>query len=255
MRPLHMLVFLTPLVMAYELGSIFFLTDPAAGVQRSVEAYKLFGQFFHLFGLAGVFLPGVALAAVLVIWHLMVRDRWSVHWKTIGGMLLESLLWTLPLLVLAAATNHSRGMFQAGAMVTEMPVLAGAGGGSGGGNGIHALPLMARLTIGVGAGIYEEMLFRLVGLALLHFILVDLIGTTERVGTSIAVVLGALAFALYHRPELPAEWSKFLFFALSGVFLGTVYMMRGFGIAVGTHALYDVLVLVIFPLFQSGPER
>lgn len=243
-----MLVFLTPLVVAYELGTIFFLTDSAAGVQRSVEAYKLFGQFFHLFGLAGVFLPGVAMAVVLIIWHLMVKDRWAVQWKTIGGMLLESMLWTLPLLVLAAVTSHTRGMFQPAASMSVDDAASALASSS----GIQNLPLMARLTIAVGAGLYEEMLFRLVGLALLHFILVDLIGTSERLGMVIAVTLGALAFALYHRPVLPDEWAKMLFFTLSGVFLGTVYMMRGFGIAVGTHALYDVLVLVIFPLFEAS---
>lgn len=240
-----MLVFLAPLIAMYELGSIFFLTDTAAGVQRSVEAYKLFGQFFHLFGLAGVYLPGVALAAVLIIWHFMVKDRWSIEWRTIAGMFAESLAWTLPLLVLAAVTDHTRGIWHAAAAVSDTP-LAGTA------SGIHDLPLMTRLTIAIGAGLYEEMLFRLVGLALLHFILVDLIAAPPKLGMAISVVLAALAFSLYHRPDLPGEWTKFLFFMLSGVFLGAVYMMRGFGVVVGTHALYDILVLVVFPSFQTG---
>lgn len=244
-----MLVFLAPLIAMYELGSIFFLTDTAAGVQRSVEAYKLFGQFFHLFGLAGVYLPGVALAAVLIIWHFMVKDRWTIQWRTIGGMFAESLAWTLPLLVLAAATDHTRSVWHAAARTIETPLATGLASPGG---GIHDLPLMTRLTIAIGAGIYEEMLFRLVGLALLHFILVDLIATPPKVGMSISVLLAALAFSLYHRPDLPAEWPKFLFFTLSGVYLGAVYMMRGFGIVVGTHAMYDILVLVVFPTFQGG---
>lgn len=253
MRPLHMLVFLTPLVLVYELGTVFFLTDAAAGVQRSVEAHKLFGQFFHLFGLAGVFLPGVALASVLVIWHFMLRDRWTIDWRTIAGMFVESLMWTLPLLVLAAVADHSRGAFRPAAV---LEALAGAGNAAGGvGGGLQDLPLMTRLTIAIGAGLYEEMLFRLVGLALLHFILVDLIAAPPRSGMVIAVVLAALGFALYHRPVLPDEWGKMLFYTLSGLFLGAVYTMRGFGIAVGTHALYDIMVLVVFPSLQAGASE
>lgn len=251
MRPLHMLVFLLPILIAYEAGSILYLTDRAAGVQRSVEAYKIFGDFFHVFGLAGVFLPGVALVTVLVTWHIMIKDRWRLDLSTLAGMLAESIAWTLPLLVLAAASDHARaaaGVFGLSSHTSVFP-FALAGGSVGGaiGDPVHDLPLMARVTIAIGAGLYEEMLFRLVGMALLHFILVDLIAAPPRWGMAIAIVLSALAFAVYHRPELPAEWPRFVFYTLSGIYLGTVYLMRGFGITVGTHAMYDILVLVVFP--------
>lgn len=240
MRPLHMLAFLAPLVIAYEIGSIFALTDTAAGIQRSVEAYKVFADFFHVFGLVGLFLPGVALVTVLLVWHAMVRDRWAIDPRTLAGMGVESLAWTLPLLVLAAAADYSQ---QQPAPVPPQALAAVQETGA----ALHHLPLAARLTVAIGAGLYEEMLFRLVGIALLHFILVDLIGLGQRWGISLAVGLAALAFALYHRPDLPQEWPTFLFFIISGIYLGAVYSMRGFGIAVGTHALYDVIVLVVFP--------
>jgi membrane protease YdiL (CAAX protease family) len=239
LRPLHMLVFLLPLVAAYELGSLLFLTDPAAGIQRSVEAYRLLGDFFHAFGIVGLFLPGIALVAVLLTWHLMLKDRWRVELSTLAGMLLESIAWTIPLLVLAAITDHARSLALAAAGTSGEP--------------LGDLSVMSRLAIAIGAGLYEEMLFRLVGIALLHVILVDLIQMPKRVGAATAIVLSALAFAIYHRPDLPSEWGKLLFFTLSGIYLGTVYTMRGFGIVVGTHAMYDILVLVIFPALRSGP--
>ena len=58
----------------------------------------------------------------------------------------------------------------------------------------------------------------------------------------------AIAFAVYHQPTHPTEWATY---TLSGVYLGTVYVMRGFGIVVGTHALYDVLVLAVGPAISS----
>lgn len=233
MRPLHILVFLLPLLIAYEIGSILYLRNDA-GAHLSVSAYRLFGDFFKVFGLAGAFLPGVALVVVFMVWHIMARDRWSLDWRTLGGMAAESVAWTMPLLVLAAAMNHARSMAEMYTLAAGDPV------------GLKSLPLGASLTIAVGAGLYEEMLFRLVGLALLHFILVDLIGLAERWGFAVAIVLTSLAFALYHGYTLPAEWVKFLFATLAGIYFGTVYVMRGFGIVVATHALYDVLVLVVF---------
>jgi membrane protease YdiL (CAAX protease family) len=232
MRPLHVLVFLLPLLIAYEIGSILYLRD-SAGAHMSVSAYRLFGDFFKVFGLAGAFLPGVALVVVFMVWHVMVRDRWTIDWRTLGGMAAESVAWNMPLLVLAAAMNHARSMAGLYALAADA-------------TSFETLPTGARLTIAVGAGLYEEMLFRLVGLALLHFILVDLIGMSARWGFAIAILLTSLAFAVYHQPRLPEQWPLLLFATTAGIYFGTVYVMRGFGIVVATHALYDVLVLVVF---------
>lgn len=238
MRPLHVLVFLLPLLAAYEIGSVLYLSDMKSGVMQSVRAYRLFDDFFQVFGLAGAALPGIALVTVLVVWHVLARDRWRIDGETLAGMFIESFAWTLPLLVLAATVAH------AGAS-TKLGFAAGDAGRQS--VSIAQLQLMARATISVGAGLYEEMLFRLVALAVLHFVLVDIIGLTHRWGYAIGILISALGFAFYHTPTLPAEWAYFVFTLIAGVYFGTVYVMRGFGVVVMTHAIYDVLVLVVFP--------
>ncbi|MFN7022143.1 MAG: type II CAAX prenyl endopeptidase Rce1 family protein, partial [Phycisphaerales bacterium] len=114
-----------------------------------------------------------------------------------------------------------------------------------GANGLGQQPLGAGLTLAVGAGLYEEMLFRLVGLAVLHFILADLIGLPARWAAAGAVLLSAIAFAVYHQPPL-TDYGAIIFYILSGIYLGAIYVLRGFGIAVGTHAMYDVLIVLFF---------
>ncbi len=233
MRPLHVLVFLLPLVLAYELGSFLYLSD-IHGKQWSVSAQRMFADFFHAFGLVGAGLPGIALIVVFLTWHIMIKDRWKVDPNTLGGMFLESIAWTLPLLVLSATIVHAQ---------RAMGVPSGGGGTSlVDPTPTNELSAMARFTISIGAGLYEEMLFRLVGLALLHFVLVDLIGLTARWAYPIAVFLCALAFALYHQNN---DTSLLIYQTLAGIYFGTVYLMRGFGIVVGTHAIFDVLALVI----------
>lgn len=241
MRPLHVLVFLLPLIVAYEIGSIIFLTDPTAGVQKVVEARRILDDFFTIFGVFGFFIPGFAMVTVLVVWHVMTRDPWDIRGKTLGGMFAECVAWTLPILVLAAANNHAKQAMasapldgaQLAALAQTTPVA------------LDQLHTGALLTIAIGAGLYEEMLFRLVGLALLHFILRDLIQFPEKWASGLAITLSALAFAAYHRPDLPAQWPDFLFYSLAGVYLGIVYVLRGFGVVVGTHAMYDVVALVL----------
>ena len=237
-RPLHVLAFLTPLIVLYEVGSVLHLSAPAGA--RTIQAKNLLAQFFETFGLAGVFLPGAALVTVLVVWHVLTGDRWRVRPGVLAGMLLESAAWMLPLLVMGAvhlrAIAASRaGTDPAGAGLVE----AGAA--------LDDLSWQARLTIAVGAGLYEEMLFRLVTIALFHFVLADLLRAARPTADVVAVAAAAVAFALYHDTALSAggtNWPQLAFLTVAGAYLGTVYFVRGLGIVVATHALYDVMVLV-----------
>jgi membrane protease YdiL (CAAX protease family) len=160
-------------------------------------------------------------------------------------MLAESIAWTIPLLVLSAAYRRV-GAF-AGVTPEYELVQAAAGAGTGVGADLMAESWQARLTISIGAGLYEEMLFRLVGIALVHFVVRDLLGAKNWLACAIAVLTTAIAFAVYHDPRLASggpDWYRLGFITLAGAYLGNVYVLRGFGIVVGTHALYDALVLV-----------
>jgi membrane protease YdiL (CAAX protease family) len=96
----------------------------------------------------------------------------------------------------------------------------------------------------VGAGIYEEVLFRL----LLFSGLVAL-GRRLSGSPALAVSLGALVSALlfsaaHHVGPYgePFEGYNFLFRTVAGVYFALLFQLRGFGIAVGAHACYDVIV-------------
>ncbi|MBX3357730.1 MAG: CPBP family intramembrane metalloprotease [Phycisphaeraceae bacterium] len=244
-RPLHILAFLAPLIAAYELGSALYLVSGPEGAHRTIQAQRLLGDFFHLFGVVGLFLPGIALVTVLLVWHVLLRDRWRLELPVLIGMFIESAGWTLPLLVLAAVMGRAS-MVQIGVPPPHLPPLPLAGGGAG--VDLYTLPWQARLTISIGAGLYEEMLFRLVLIAFLHLVLADLARLPGKMAYALCIAGSALTFALYHDTTLATggtDWMKLGFFAASGAYLATVYVMRGFGIAVGAHAMYDTLVLVL----------
>ena len=106
--------------------------------------------------------------------------------------------------------------------------------------------------VAIGAGIYEELLFRLIGIAVIHTVLRQLLGMRASAAAWGAIGLSAVAFALYHYNnegmrsllQLDAQSVSFLLFAtLSGVYLGAIFVLRGFGIVVATHALYDIVVI------------
>ena len=85
-----------------------------------------------------------------------------------------------------------------------------------------------------------------VGLAVL--LLVRGLKVRRDVAGVVAILAGAVLFSLYHfSNEQIAQaggfpWSQFVFRTLAGVYLGGLYVCRGFGIVVGTHAVWNVWV-------------
>ncbi|HIF14302.1 MAG TPA: CPBP family intramembrane metalloprotease, partial [Bacteroidetes bacterium] len=76
---------------------------------------------------------------------------------------------------------------------------------------------------------------------------------SEVAGLTIGVVVSALLFALYHDlPDAGSMSALTLFFLfVAGLYLGFLYVIRGFGIAAATHAAYDVVATTLLvPLAQ-----
>lgn len=240
-RPLYALCLTFPLVLLYELGSLMYLTDLKSGQQQVIRAEKHLGTFFATFGVNGFMVPALGLLLVLLIWHVLSRDRWQAKPIVLIGMVMESALWSLPLLVFGA-------LLQRASLGQIGPALALAAGS--GGDAITALDWQSRLTISLGAGLFEELLFRLVGIAALHFLVKDLLKLDEFTARVAAVLGSALAFAVYHDVTLSGggiNWHAMGFYTAAGVYFACIYLFRGFGIVVATHAIYDVIVLVVLP--------
>ncbi len=121
------------------------------------------------------------------------------------------------------------------------------GGATDGSHGGASRSAAADLVGAVGAGIYEELLFRLTLLPLAYG-LFRMLRCGPRGAAALAVVSSSLLFALCHHlgphGEIPAV-GPFLFRAVAGGVLAGLFWWRGFGIAVGAHAAYDLLAGVL----------
>ena len=107
--------------------------------------------------------------------------------------------------------------------------------------------LPTQLMISLGAGIYEELLFRVILVSGLAWLARRAFGWRTTTAGLFAVGTGALIFSAFHyigpygdRFEL----GSFTFRAIAGVLLSSLYLLRGFGITAWTHALYDVFLAV-----------
>lgn len=224
-RPLHILVFLTPFMVAYEVGAVVYLSKETIGAHRIVVRLfeSLGGVVWHV--------PTLLLASILAVWHLLLRDSWRIRPVVLLGMLFEACLWTLPILVLSLLENT----------LVSMGGMPAAGDAS----AIRGQPWQAKVTLSIGAGLYEEFLFRLILVTLFHFILADILRVGNRWGSAIAVLAAAVLFALYHDLRgSPHPGILFAFLTLAGAYFGALFLLRGFGIVVAVHAMYDVVVFV-----------
>jgi len=223
-RPLHCLVFLLPLLAAYELGVAAIQAAHPGGPQVKLVAEDLLERFLAACGATGYHLPALAVVAILLSWQVFSKEPWKVNWPTILGMTGESLLLAFPLLAL----NYTIGQVSPGHLA--------AGGPSAG--------WFDQLILSIGAGIYEELLFRLMLISVLSFLLVDLMRIPKQYGLAAVIVLSSLAFALQHQVPIGGEAYvpvRFAFRMLAGGFLASVFVLRGFAVAVGCHAFYDII--------------
>lgn len=108
---------------------------------------------------------------------------------------------------------------------------------------IRTALIMAQCASFIGAAVFEETLFRLIAFAGLAWALKLLLRPGAAV--TIALLLSSAAFAAAHHYGTQGEpWRRdvFLFRILAGSYFAILYQFRGFGIAVGAHAAYDVLI-------------
>ncbi|MEM9881927.1 MAG: CPBP family intramembrane glutamic endopeptidase [Planctomycetota bacterium] len=254
--PLQSLLFLLPLLIVYEIGAVVFAP---AGDERLPQIYaeRMLGQFFDWLGVTGYHLPAAAAVVVLLLMHLVRRDPWSLEPRLYGVMTVESVLLAAPLFVfsimitppeVSTALEEAVGGVSASLGFRELPLLASTASAA---TGLDAVGSWRQgVTFAIGAGIYEELVFRLIVIALVHVVLSDLLALPGPWSAGGAIVVSALAFALYHPfdSHLPwawsaGDWGRFSFYTLAGLYFAAVYVYRGFGIVAATHALYDVMVI------------
>ena len=109
--------------------------------------------------------------------------------------------------------------------------------------------LMSLLSMAVGAGLYEELIFRWILIALTHTLFADLFKLSNRTAMTVAVVLSSVLFMLAHSPNGSVA---VVFYLLAGLWFSALYLIRGFGIAAGGHIAYDVVWVLWGGFHASG---
>ncbi len=228
-HPWPCFLFLLPLLAAYELG----VYQLGGGQPESLRngADNWLRQGFAAIGLHQHFWAPALLLAVLALWnYARWADRPGDLLGVLSGMGIESVGFALGL------WGISRGL---GPLVDYfgLELSTGPAGNS----------AVGQLVTFLGAGIYEELLFRLLLFSGL-LALLRRAGTSEAMAVALGALLSATVFSAAHHVGPygePFEGYNFLFRTIAGLYFAGLYQFRGFGIAVGAHACYDVVVGVV----------
>ena len=225
-KPLEVLLFLLPFLVFYELCLVFVLRRDGGGTVTN-WAHEALNRYlnFAIPDILGLSFPAIAVVVVLIVWQFLIRAPWTVRFGTLGLMLLESIAWTVPLVVFSRVVHELIPL-----VGLQEPV-------------ISELTPLGKLAISIGAGLYEELVFRMLLIFLIHTLLVDLLRLPSAPSTLIAVVISAILFTLYH-PLQGADESLSLarvaFYMVAGLSFGGLFVFRGFGIVVAVHSFYDI---------------
>ena len=216
-------LFTLPLFFLYEVNILFLSWDDILVVRNGadflmrniLESFDIYG----LYGLGLVFFLGLL---VTYIFFIKEDQQQEVNVNFLFIMLAESMLWSVFLYFL---------------LFKFMVLLMNPVGKT----------ILQQVTLAIGAGIYEEFLFRVLLIAGLSGILGFVFMWDKTFKNIISVVLSGGIFSAFH---FMGEYGDFFSMELflirffAGLILGVLYMYRGFGITAYTHSIYDLIVLI-----------
>ena len=274
-RPICAIIFLLPFIIFYEVGTFRINTDVLNQSQIRVVAFVWLQNLLASLGFSGKFAwvaPPLAVVVILLALQITSRRQWRFWLSDILPMAIECMLLAVPLIVLtlflnSAGTQGEVAWFDSDAIWAQNELLPRCSLLIS--NGISLLAeqvddlemqhsLLASIVTGIGAGIYEELVFRLVLICILMLLFQDILRISHKKSIVLSVLVAAALFSAHHHIDFlsgqpnandPFNLTEFVFRTIAGVYFAALFAIRGFGITAGTHAFYNIIAVSITARF------
>lgn len=220
------IVLVLPLLVFYQVGVLF--TDVMNGADLLTRTLL---RFVNLQGY--MIVQGALLLAMLGLAAYLKRKQ-QFELRQFVPVLLESAIYALTMGTLI--------LFVMVDLLRINPALAA------GSDPVAQAGILDRLVMSIGAGVHEELVFRLGLMSALLLLGQRALKLRPWVALLLAILISSVLFsAAHHIGPLgePLRLTPFVYRTLAGVFFALLFRYRGFAIAVYTHALYDVYVMII----------
>ena len=227
-QPLVCLAFLLPLLIWYDVSMILIPDAIRSGIDRLIQS------IFSPLGQASVGIVPLLCVGSLLFLHHRQKNAVTFRFRTVFRIAAESLVLGTILFVACDAML----LYFNGQRPQPLAGLATLFSDS---------QQYKKLLTCIGAGIHEEVVFRLLIFGSLYHYLCHA-NKKQNVQLVVTSIFVSILFATVHcdivNPEgYPFEVSTFLFRFLASVFLCVLFHFRGIAIAIGVHAVFDILAI------------
>ncbi len=227
--PLTSLLLVFPLFVVYQIGVLSMpSTYNGADLVTSQMLHLLHGNA------RTYFLINVGLALGFLVLVLVLRRKNTFDPRLFLPVLLESAIYALTMGSLICFV-----MIDFLHIDPKLAIACAAGPG-------QASPA-AKLVLSLGAGVHEEILFRLIMVGGGVWLLERGLGLRRWIAVVISFAVSSVLFSAAHHVigGEPFRVGAFTYRVLCGLVFATIFQTRGFAVAVYTHALYDIYVLLV----------
>jgi len=226
-----------PLLIFYEFGIVWansgrqdFIRISSESILKNIIYSVGLTHELILFGLV------IVIGIITVIWEKKKKITFRVNYPAM--IIIESAIYAVVLAYLVSGLTQ----------LIMSPLIAS--------QSVETPSLFLKLILSLGAGIYEELLFRVLIVGGLFYVMWKAFPQRRILMYFIAAVIGALSFSfVHHLGSYGDPWALdvFLFRAIFGLVFNIVFLLRGFAVVAWTHALYDVMVVTgFFSLIQRS---
>lgn len=236
--PRYSLLLALPLLVLYEAMAAA-LAGPQEGLRNG--AYVIIQAIvMSAVGRDGMLYVTAAVIVACVGWALRdARRHGGIRGSYFPMMLAESAVLAVVFAVVVALATSQLLAGLSGSLMVVAPVQA-------------ALPARmdpaTAVMLSLGAGLYEELLFRVLLVGAIAAGMRRLLGAGVPTAGVVACIASAIIFSAFHYGGAYGDVftiQSFTFRAVAGLAFSALYLLRGFGITAWTHALYDIGVLLL----------
>lgn len=218
-----------PLFLTYEL--LILISQPSADQIVRISVDSWFKSIFSLLGVnaVSITLLVVALFGMFILYKEREQLR-RLEFKFFPIMIVESIIYAIIITFIASFFVTSIFAFSANSP-------------------IESLSAVQKFALSLGAGLYEELFFRVILVSVLLLLFQKVFNNKKWAATTTAIILSAFLFSMVHYIGNMGDaftLASFTYRFIFGLLLNGLYIWRGFGIAAWTHALYDLMVLFLF---------
>jgi hypothetical protein len=222
-----------PLFLVYQIGVLAIPQSYNGADLITTQLLRL------LHGQTGTYiLVNLGLGLVFVVIVAVMRRKNEFTPRLFIPVLIESALYavTMGSLILFVMVN----ILHVDPGLRILPPAAAAGGPA-------DVGFFGRIILSFGAGVHEELVFRLMMIPALIALANKVLKLKMFWAVALAFVISSALFSAAHHVVGGEPWrlGVFTYRFLCGVFFATLFQARSFAVAVYTHALYDIFVLTL----------